>query len=449
MMLDLVSKFDRFSGSSFMVSLVYWGLSLAVLIVFLNGSSYWMVMNWTESFVLGLLSFDPASLRESRAFSDPGYSLLVCSAWLIVGFTGFLSLCPYYDDMARDPAFIYSVTMVLWWYAMLSYGLASFRHFWYSLFLSSKSATYFMLLLSLEVVSWFSRGLTFGARFVVSGMFGTGVSYALASYFTADVDFKEKMEEDMGVNIEVNMPENMAAEMTDEVSEEALSKKMEEDLNDNLMSSAKEDLTSNLEVKFEEEHMKQPENMKVKSFDKVENSNMSTNSDKSGYNEAFESRQSMVVEGSNVWNANMGGVKADLYVSINDSGTSFLSSWDGWLKFGWGEFLFDVFWSAVVEYVIVVYDIIKNIEYLDIFMVFLTLGWNFYEMAMVVFQCYLIGLLGICFCVMEPMGYSNGQIKESDIIELKRDRKIKSVLVLWEQFLFSQPVSKLSISSSS
>ena len=129
---------------------------------------------------MGFLSFDPANLRDSRAFRDPGFRVLVCRAWLIIGFTGFLSLCPYYDDLAREPAFVYRVTIVLWWYALLSYGMSSFRQFSYALFLRAKRAMFFMFMLVLETVRWLTRGITFGARFIVRGMFGTGVRYALA-----------------------------------------------------------------------------------------------------------------------------------------------------------------------------------------------------------------------------------------------------------------------------
>nr|YP_009926631.1 ATP synthase F0 subunit 6 [Tridacna gigas]QNK04054.1 ATP synthase F0 subunit 6 [Tridacna gigas] len=352
MMLDLVSKFDHFSGSGFGVPLLYWFLSLGVLVIFLNGSSYWMAMNWTEAFVLGLLSFDPANLRDSRAFSDPGYSLLVCSAWLVVGFMGFLSLCPYYDDMAREPAFIYSVTMVLWWYALLSYGMSSFRHFWYSLFLSSKSATFFIFLLILETVSWISRGMTFGARFVVSGMFGTGVSYSLASYFSVNVSVETVVDGDTG-----------------------------------LLSSV-----------------------------------------------AYEMGQDM--EG--LASAMGSGKAASLVKELPSSDPSHyfpIFKWQSeWLNYSGSEVLLEMMSAIVTSVSQAMHYLVSSINYGDITMVFLMVAWNFYELAMMVFQCYLIGLLGICFCVSEPMGYSNGAVKESAIIELKRSSKVKFVAGVWGRF---------------
>nr|QCX31180.1 ATP synthase F0 subunit 6 [Tridacna maxima] len=358
MMLDLISKFDHFSGSSFLVSLVYWTMTLATLVVFLNGSTFWLVMNWGEAFVLGFLAFDPADLRESRAFSDPGYSVLVCSAWLTVGYTGFLSLCPYYDDMAREPAFIYSITMVLWWYALLSYGISSFRQFWYGLFLSSKSATYFILLLFLETVSWISRGMTFGARFVVSGMFGTGVSYALAGCLSVDVNVEE----------EIN----------------------------------KDDLSGELNIA-------------------VKNAGMNAKKLVDDY--SINSHSGPLEEAADWW---FMGLSNDMLPMLK-----WQYSWSGYS-------MIQVFIEGISAMTSVLKELFCYLFYSlgcgsSAVLLALTVAWNFYELAMTMFQCYLIGLLGICFCIVDPMSPSDGKLSEKDLVLLKRENKIMTVWKLWKK----------------
>nr|YP_010574771.1 ATP synthase F0 subunit 6 [Hippopus porcellanus]UZM09090.1 ATP synthase F0 subunit 6 [Hippopus porcellanus] len=343
MMMDVVSNFDHFSGVSFVVPLVYWVLSLLVLILILNGSSYWMAMNWTEAFVMGFLLFDPAKMRDSRAFSDPGYSVLVCSAWLVMGFTGFLSLCPYYDDLAREPAFIYSVTMVLWWYALMSYGMSSFRHFSYGLFLNAKSAVFFMFLLVLETVSWLTRGITFGARFIVSGMFGTGVSYALASQLSLS---------------------NSAAVPSESASEVA------------------------------------------------------------------ERSEEMCSDPNQVMEAQLDSALAGLADSQSQY-DSFSELLEGSMEY---DYLADVeeALSCLAE---AASEFFSMIDYSYLGMVVLNFAWTFYEMAMLGFQCYLIGLLGICFCMSEPLAVSTGFIKDKDVVIKKHQSKRSQAFKAWDQFM--------------
>ena len=43
---------------------------------------------------------------------------------------------------------------------------------------------------------------------------------------------------------------------------------------------------------------------------------------------------------------------------------------------------------------------------------------------MLSFQCYLIGLLGICFCISEPIGVSTRVVKDKDIIIKKQQAKL-------------------------
>nr|QHD44983.1 ATP synthase F0 subunit 6 [Tridacna crocea] len=359
-MLDLISKFDHFSGSNILASSVYWVLTLSTLVLFLNGSTYWMVMSRGEAFALSLLLFDPANFRESRAFSDPGYSVLVCSAWLMVGYTGLLSLFPYYDDLAREPAFIYSITMVLWWYALLSYGISSFRQFWYGLFLNSKSATYFVLLFFLEAVSWISRGLTFGARFLASSMFGTAVSYALAGRLSVDVDLEAPVDE-----------EDFSSELNVAVKD--------------MTAEAKEFVGGNSVIFY---------------------------NDSSG-------------EGVDWW---FSGFYCDLLPMMK-----WQYSWSGHSVS-----------QVLVETISTLSSFFGKLLYYplsslgggtSVILLVLVVAWNFYEVVMMMFQCYLIGLLGICFCVVEPMGYSDGKLKEETLVSRKRMNKMGVMRKLWEKSL--------------
>nr|YP_009123002.1 ATP synthase F0 subunit 6 [Tridacna squamosa]AJK90886.1 ATP synthase F0 subunit 6 [Tridacna squamosa] len=360
MMLDLISKFDHFSGSNFLMSSVYWILTLSTLIMFLNGSTYWMTMGRGEAFVLSLLLFDPANFRESRAFSDPGYSVLVCSAWLMVGYTGLLSLFPYYNDLAREPAFIYSVTMVLWWYALLSYGISSFRQFWYGLFLNSKSATYFILLFFLEAVSWVSRGLTFGARFLASSMFGTAVSYALAGRLSVDVDLEG--------------PAN------------------------------KNDLSGGLNIAVKDSALN------AKEF--VEGNSLFS----------YKSPSS---EGLDWW---FSGLHYDLFPMMK------------W-QYSWSEHTMSQVFIEMLSALgsaskqLFYYPLHNLISGSGVMLLVLIVAWNFYEIVMVVFQCYLIGLLGICFCVVEPMSYSDGTASVKELVLRKRINKVSMMRKLWEKSL--------------
>nr|YP_010166285.1 ATP synthase F0 subunit 6 [Tridacna crocea]QRV60346.1 ATP synthase F0 subunit 6 [Tridacna crocea] len=359
-MLDLISKFDHFSGSNFLTSSVYWVLTLGTLVVFLNGSTYWVAMSRGEAFVLSLLLFDPANFRDSRAFSDPGYSVLVCSAWLMVGYTGLLSLFPYYNDLAREPAFIYSVTMILWWYALLSYGISSFRQFWYGLFLNSKSATYFILLFFLEAVSWVSRGLTFGARFLASSMFGTAVSYALAGRLSVDVDLEE--------------PANM----------DDLSGGLDIAVKD-LSSSAKEFVEGN----------------------------------------SLFSSKSPTGEGLDWW---FSGAHYDFFPMMK-----WQYSWSGHTASQVFVEMFSALGSALKQ--LFYYPIHNFISGSSVILLVLIVAWNFYEIVMVVFQCYLIGLLGICFCVVEPMSYSDGKMSVKEFVLRKRANKMSEMRKLWKKSL--------------
>nr|QDP14177.1 ATP synthase F0 subunit 6 [Vasticardium flavum] len=185
MVLDLFSSLDRFSGSLGLWFVVFWLVSLYFVVWVCSGSTFWMVSGRVEALVLGLHKFDPGQMHKSQPFSDPGFSVLICSSWLVVGSTGFFSMYPYFGDMARDPAFIYSVTMTLWWYALISYSLCSPKSFIYSIFLGPKSVIYFFGMLILESVSWVTRGFTFGARFLISGTFGTCVSYVMCDMLSA------------------------------------------------------------------------------------------------------------------------------------------------------------------------------------------------------------------------------------------------------------------------
>nr|YP_784032.1 ATP synthase F0 subunit 6 [Acanthocardia tuberculata]ABF60138.1 ATP synthase F0 subunit 6 [Acanthocardia tuberculata] len=180
MVLDLFSNFDSQSGSG-MGYMLYWFLSLYFFLMVVSSSSYWMSSNWIEALVIGLHKFDPGKMHSSQPFSDPGFSSLICSSWLVVGFMGFLSLLPYYDDLAREPSFIYSVTMTLWWYALASYTLSSPINLFYGVLTTSKNVLYFFIMLILESVSWATRGFTFGARFLVTGTVGSMGSFFLCS----------------------------------------------------------------------------------------------------------------------------------------------------------------------------------------------------------------------------------------------------------------------------
>nr|YP_008475601.1 ATP synthase F0 subunit 6 [Fulvia mutica]BAN79046.1 ATP synthase F0 subunit 6 [Fulvia mutica] len=272
MVLDLFSSLDRFSGMGGLWFMVYWLVSLYFFCWVASGATYWVVSNRIEMLLLGLHKFDPGKMRSSQPFSDPGFSSMICASWLVVGYTGFLSMFPYFDDMARDPAFIYSVTMGLWWYALISYSLCSPKNFLFSIFLGPKNALYFFGMMILEAVSWMTRGFTFGARFLISGTFGACVSYVMCDMLCA-------------------------------------------------------------------------------------------------------------------W-------------SYFESGV-----------LNWFFLLIGAFF------------------------------WNIYEVLAISFQCYLIGLLGICFCNPHPMGYSSGGLVKVDFLDKKRYAKKKQVMeffVLWKQLFFDR-----------
>ena len=129
--------------------------------------------------MLRLHKFDPGQIHKSQPFRDPGFRRLICSCWLVVGFTGFIRLFPYFNDLARDPAFIYRVTITLWWYALSSYAICRPKNLAYRVFLGTKNILNFLFIFILESVRWVRRGLTFGARFLARGSFGTCVRYIL------------------------------------------------------------------------------------------------------------------------------------------------------------------------------------------------------------------------------------------------------------------------------
>ena len=128
---------------------------------------------------MGLHKFDPGQIHKRQPFRDPSFRVIICRSWLVVGFIGFLRMCPYFNDMGRDPSFIYRVTITLWWYALTSYRLCSPKNFIYRIFLGPKTSLYFIGMLVLEAVSWLTRGFTFGARFLIRGTFGTCVRYVI------------------------------------------------------------------------------------------------------------------------------------------------------------------------------------------------------------------------------------------------------------------------------
>lgn len=110
---------------------------------------------------------DPGKIRDSQAFRDPGYRGYICTVWVLVGFTGALSLVPYFRGIAREPIFIYTITIRLWWYGLVSYAFGIYKNLVYAVVRGTKYILIFFVMLVLEVVTWITRGVTFGARFLV------------------------------------------------------------------------------------------------------------------------------------------------------------------------------------------------------------------------------------------------------------------------------------------
>jgi len=132
-----------------------------------------MVPNRLEALIISSSRFDPGKIRDRQAFRDPGFRGYICGVWFIVGFTGFLSLLPYFGRIACEPILIYTITIGLWWNRLASHFFRTPKNFTYRVLIRSKNILFFFGWFSVEVLTWVTRGITLGARFLVRMLLGS------------------------------------------------------------------------------------------------------------------------------------------------------------------------------------------------------------------------------------------------------------------------------------